>query len=229
MRACAWYATPLTHSRAPVLFRPLLGRNGEGKVVVDSTRDGMATITSLAGAAIREGEASPTTVHPNEPAPRYAREPPAPLPYASVKDDVARSKDERMATQLLASGFSAAEAQRMMRRAQATGGRCGAVGAVERAAGWGRSTVPIVRTAVGKKNFTDMVYENHLETHLSMPGLKLVQRRVAESRHAPPLATPLPARGPSPRVAPSSRVGPLCLGAAVREFWLRQRPAAPSR
>ena len=150
---------------------PLLGRNGEGKVVMDMTRDGMATIASLAINNDNKMAASPA-VHPNEPRPQHSREPPPPLPYASVKDEEVRSKDERMATQLLASGFSAAEAQRMMRRAQATGGRSG-YGAVERAAGWGRSTIPIAMQSVGKKTFTDTAYETHLETHISMPGLQV--------------------------------------------------------
>ena len=150
--------------------RPLLGRNGEGKMVTDVTRDGMATVSSFA-----LGAANPVA-HPNEPGPRYPSAPPAPTPYASIKDkDEVGSRDERMAKQLLASGFSAAEAQRMMRRGQATGGRCGAV---ERAAGWGCSTAPIVPRGVGKKTFTDTAYETHLETHLSMPGLQLVQRPV---------------------------------------------------
>ena len=103
---------------------PLLGRNGEGKPVVDTTRDGLATVASLEITRANEMAASPL-VHPNEPRPRHPREP-AQLPYPSVKDEDARSKDERMVTRLLASGYSAAEAQRMMRRNQAIGGRAGA-------------------------------------------------------------------------------------------------------
>ena len=163
---------------------PLLGRNGEGKIVMDMTRDGLSTIKDFAITSDNKMASSPG-VHPNEPRPQHPREPPPPLPYASVKDEQVRGKDERMATQLLASGFSAAEAQRMMRRAQATGGRSGC-GAVERAAGWGRSTVPIAMQSVGKKTFTDTAYETHLETHISMPGLQ-----VAPSPTLTPTPTPI--------------------------------------
>ena len=184
---------------------PLLGRNGEGKMVMDMTRDGLATITSLAITSDNKLAASPG-VHPNEPRPQHPREPPPPLPYASVKDEEVRGKDERMATQLLASGFSAAEAQRMMRRAQATGGRSG-YGAVERAAGWGRSTIPVAMQSVGKKTFTDTAYETHLETHISMPGLQVAATPTLTLTPTPtlsltPTPKPSPYRSPSPSASP---------------------------
>ena len=179
---------------------PLLGRNGEGKIVMDMTRDGLSTIKDFAITSDNKMAASHgPAVHPNEPRPQHPREPPPPLPYASVKDEQVRGKDERMATQLLASGFSAAEAQRMMRRAQATGGRSGC-GAVERAAGWGRSTIPIAMQSVGKKTFTDTAYETHLETHISMPGLQVAP--------SPALTPPYPYPNPNPNPYPNPNPNP---------------------
>ena len=86
--------------------RPLLGRNGEGKLVTEY-RDGLATWSPAA-----------------EPAPEPA---PAPAPAAAPGPSLDEMPhQERLAAQLLSSGFSAAEAQRIMRRASATGGRAAA-------------------------------------------------------------------------------------------------------
>ena len=131
-------------------------RNGDGKLVTDPSRDGLAAWTpTLAADTVLRNTYRP----PN-------KESPAPAPTPTPETT---SRQEQLAKQLLSSGFSASEAQRIMRRAAATGGRAAEAEAP-----------PLVRKNIGKKTFTDTAYESHMETHLSMPGMRLVQRPVGK-------------------------------------------------
>ena len=137
--------------------RPLLGRNGEGRIVSE-LRDGLATWKP-------ESEAPAPAPLPPPPPPQQQQQPPLRQPM---------SHKERLAAQLLATGFSPAEAQRILRRAQATGFRSSASEG---------SMVP--RRGLGKKTFTDTAYETHLETHIDFPGISLVHRPVGRETMPP--------------------------------------------
>ena len=136
--------------------RPLLGRNGEGRIVSE-LRDGLATWKP-------EPEPPARTPAPLPPPPQ----PPPPPPRQPM------SHQQRLAAQLLATGFSPAEAQRILRRAQATGFRSSASEG---------SLAP--KRNLGKKTFTDTAFETHLETHIDFPGISLVRRPVGRETRPP--------------------------------------------